>query len=187
MNKTSSILKINEVNVDKIEQEISKLSEYDWNKWFYRQTVTKFPHGNTKTYPFIWSQDPINNIISISQHNQKSLLWKLIKKEINYLTKKYKGRVVKCMLAKLPSDKKISPHTDQQYSLVNSYRFHFPIKADSKVVFYLNSIPYYLERGSWYEINNQLLHSVDNNSDQDRIHLIVDILSFSFDIKYKVC
>ena len=81
MNKTSSILKINEVNVDKIEQEISKLSEYDWNKWFYRQTVTKFPHGNTKTYPFIWSQDPINNIISISQHNQKSLLWKLIKKE----------------------------------------------------------------------------------------------------------
>ena len=33
-----------------------------------------------------------------------------------------------------------------------------------------------MEVGNWYEINNSLPHSVTNNSDLIRIHVIIDIL-----------
>ena len=34
----------------------------------------------------------------------------------------------------------------------------------------------YLEKGYIYEINNALVHGVENNSNEDRIHLIIDFI-----------
>jgi hypothetical protein len=34
----------------------------------------------------------------------------------------------------------------------------------------------HMKEGIWYEINNQLPHSVLNGSNVDRVHMIVDIL-----------
>jgi len=43
----------------------------------------------------------------------------------------------------------------------------------------LGSTDFHMEEGYLYEINNQLSHSVENHSSQDRIHLIIDIIPYS--------
>lgn len=178
-NKPDTLLEVQKVNVDELEREVDKLTLKQWGEWGWRQLVSRFPHGDTNTYPFIWSQDPVNNIIHISKSNQRTKIWRLVKRVTNCLLKKYNGRIVKCMIVKLPAHTQIGKHIDDQFSLVNSHRFHLPIKTNSDIIFYVDSVPYYFKREQWYEINNQLPHAVENNSDYDRVHLIVDILPFS--------
>ncbi len=194
-NKPDILLELQKVNIDELEKEIDKLTDIEWGKWGWRQFVSRFPHGYTNSYPFIWSQDPVrcdvspsilnfwsqapvNNIIHISKYNQRTKIWRLVKEVIDCISKRYNGKIVKCMLVKLPSHTKISTHIDDQFSLVNSHRFHLPIKTNSDIIFYIDSLPYEFKRGQWYEINNQLPHGVENNSDDDRVHLIFDIMPF---------
>ena len=42
-----------------------------------------------------------------------------------------------------------------------------------------------MKEGICYEINNQLPHAAHNNSDLDRIHLIIDIMPYGME-NYKV-
>ena len=178
-NKPNILLELQTVNIDELEKEVDKLTDTDWGEWGWRQFVSRFPHGHTNSYPFVWSQDPVNNVIQISKYNQRTKIWRLVKRAIDCISKKYNGRIVKCMLVKLPSHAKIGNHVDDQFSLINSHRFHLPIKTNSDIIFYIDSLPYYFKRKQWYEINNQLSHAVENNSDDDRVHLIVDIMPFS--------
>jgi hypothetical protein len=178
-NKPDTLLEVQKVNVDELEREVDKLTLKQWGEWGWRQLVNRFPHGDTNTYPFIWSQEPVNNIIHISKSNQRTKIWRLVKRVTNCLLKKYNGKIVKCMIVRLPAHTKIGKHIDDQFSLVNSHRFHLPIKTNSDIIFDVDSVPYYFKREQWYEINNQLPHAVENNSDYDRVHLIVDILPFS--------
>ncbi|TNF90151.1 MAG: hypothetical protein EP300_03785 [Gammaproteobacteria bacterium] len=84
------------------------------------------------------------------------------------------GFIVRALFARLAGHGRIDTHTDGLYSLLKCNRIHVPIITNDQVVFTIGGEQKVLGEGEMWEINNATLHAVDNNSDQDRIHLIVD-------------
>ena len=84
--------------------------------------------------------------------------------------------VVNCLLAKLPSKERIIPHKDSGIHLLLTNRIHLPIKTNPNVKFYIEGKAYEFAAGRCFELSNEKQHSVQNLSNEDRVHLIVDIL-----------
>ena len=84
------------------------------------------------------------------------------------------GFVVRLMFAKLLAGGKIPRHADGGFSLLNCHRIHIPLVADEQNIFFVNGEEKNMRVGEIWEINNELVHMVENRGDEDRIHLIVD-------------
>jgi aspartyl/asparaginyl beta-hydroxylase (cupin superfamily) len=64
---------------------------------------------------------------------------------------------------------------DSGYSLESCNRIHIPIITNNEVYFTVGGERKNLKDGEMWQINNNnKMHSVENNSNQDRIHLITD-------------
>ena len=61
----------------------------------------------------------------------------------------------------------------------NIIRIHVPIRTNDQVEFYLwegkKKLVNYLEVGHYYYVDVRAPHAVTNNSDVDRIHLVIDV------------
>jgi len=75
----------------------------------------------------------------------------------------------------------IPEHSDTGKMLTTHHRIHIPLVSDPAVKFTLDHKDYYLEPGHGYEINNQLTHEVRNESNIDRIHMIIDLKEWDND------
>jgi tetratricopeptide (TPR) repeat protein len=84
------------------------------------------------------------------------------------------GFVVRTLLAKLLAGGKIEQHVDFSYSLLGVHRIHIPVVTNDDVVFHVGGESRNMRPGEFCEIDNSEIHAVDNNSTEDRIHLIVD-------------
>jgi len=84
------------------------------------------------------------------------------------------GEPKRIILNNLPSRKVIAEHPDRNYHLETCRRIHLPIITNEKVDFNVNREKIPMNVGVITEINNNILHSVQNNSDKDRIHLLID-------------
>lgn len=84
------------------------------------------------------------------------------------------GFIVRALFARLAAHGRIDTHTDGLYSLLKCHRIHIPIITNDQVVFTIGGEKKVLGEGEMWEINNATLHAVENNGDQDRIHLIID-------------
>ena len=58
---------------------------------------------------------------------------------------------------------------------------HIPLISHPDVKFTLDHKDYYLEPGHGYEINNQIIHEVRNESNIDRLHMIIDLKEWDED------
>ena len=178
--KPRKISKLKQTDIGKLKEFVDNLSKEQWDEWNLRQK-NFIVHKDTKSYPVIWSDNNIvNNCLNIYRKPDKL---DILNCELDYLCKKYKGRVVKCVFANLPAHSEIIKHWDSGSSLICSHRLHLPIKTNSEVDFYIEDKSYSLKEGVWYEINNQKNHSVINKSSMDRVHLMVDILPNHLNIK----
>lgn len=95
---------------------------------------------------------------------------------IEWLELYHNGKVGRCMLVKLAKNSNVDPHIDPGYYLTNCRRNHIPIVTSPEVLFNVNNTSINMLEGTCYEIDNTKVHSVNNNSSIDRIHLIVDII-----------
>jgi aspartyl/asparaginyl beta-hydroxylase (cupin superfamily) len=176
LKKPKKILKLKKTDIEKIKNFVENISKSEWDEWNFRQK-NFFVHKDTKSYPLIWSDsDIINNNLNIYKKCLKSDIIDIIADELDFLCNTYKGRIIKCVFAKLPPKGQITEHWDSGDSLIYSHRLHLPIKTNSEVDFYIENKLFNLKESIWYEINNQKVHSVINKSSEDRIHLIVDVL-----------
>ena len=89
------------------------------------------------------------------------------------------GKIVRLMLTELGPHGKISPHRDFGFGTLLVHRCHVPVITNPEVRFFIDGVANYLQAGTAYEFDNTLLHAVDNDSDQPRIHLMCDILPAS--------
>lgn len=80
----------------------------------------------------------------------------------------------KIMFARLKPHGQIPKHVDANPSSRVPHKIHIPLVTNQDVLFYIEDVPYHLECGWAYELNNLLPHSVENNSDIERIHFIFD-------------
>ncbi len=84
------------------------------------------------------------------------------------------GFLVRMLLTKMPPGSAIPEHVDSGPALMNCHRVHIPITSSDKVVFVVGGEEKNMQVGEFWEINNALSHSVENQGDEDRIHLIID-------------
>jgi Flp pilus assembly protein TadD len=84
------------------------------------------------------------------------------------------GFVVRLIFAKLLAGGVIPKHADGGYSLLNCHRVHIPIITNEKNIFVVNGEEKIMQPGELWEINNELVHTVENRGEEDRVHLIID-------------
>lgn len=87
------------------------------------------------------------------------------------------NHVVNMIAVRLPAVSNIEPHNDGGPLLSNSHRIHVPLATNEKVDFIVGGERFHMSCGNIYEINNMLLHSVENHGSEDRIHLIFDYVN----------
>lgn len=105
------------------------------------------------------------------------------------------GVVLNIQLARMMPGAVIPMHTDSSTLLTSSYRLHVPLKTNSDIHFMVDDERIIMQQGRLYNLNNRVPHWVENRSNQERIHLIIDylppennctdILNINFDLMLK--
>lgn len=88
--------------------------------------------------------------------------------------------LAKVIITKLRPGEHIAPHIDMLPPGMAPYfqRYQIPLSVSQGVAFWCGEEELYMRPGNAYWFNNQLLHSVINNSDEDRISMLTDIRPF---------
>jgi thiol-disulfide isomerase/thioredoxin len=92
------------------------------------------------------------------------------------LEKFYDGKRGRVLLVNLPGQRNIPEHSDSGFYLWTVHRNHIPVVTNEKIYFSVGETTISMKEGMCYEINNAKMHSVKNESDDDRYQLIVDII-----------
>jgi Aspartyl/Asparaginyl beta-hydroxylase len=83
--------------------------------------------------------------------------------------------LAKIVLSRLNAHACIPPHVDSHPSSQVPHKVHVPLITDPAVHFVIDGTRHHLAFGRAYEINNLLTHSVKNESNRARVHLIFEI------------
>jgi len=130
---------------------------------------------------------PFNATFAIENQDLIDLVMPIVNEVVDLYDGKY-GRI---WLAKLPAGKMIPLHNDgfdffkknkfsDYYYLQSVYRVHIPLVTNEKVIFTVNNEKKHLRVGEAWDMNQRPLHTVENNSDKDRIHLVIDVLPYKW-------
>ena len=98
---------------------------------------------------------------------------------VNWLVARVQAeRIGRVMITKLAPGKGIKPHID--FIGENDYcsyydRFHIAIQSASGMQFYADPETVEMHTGECWWFNNKALHWVQNHSDIDRIHMVIDL------------
>lgn len=87
------------------------------------------------------------------------------------------GRVV---ITKLKPGGKIYPHKDEGEAADIYDRYHLVLQGDEGNTFIVNGEEQVMRVGELWWVNNHDLHSVENRGEEDRIHMIIDVLRVSY-------
>lgn len=166
--------------VDMLKSEISTYS----NEWLLdtsRQDNNE-THKSTEMYQLLYSdyswRPGYNKDFEIKKIN--SLRSPEAEKELDAVFKHletfFDGIVCRAEVVKLRANSKIRKHVDAGWWLQYARRCHLPIITNKNTTFTVEENTIHMESGHLYEINNSLRHSVDNPTNFDRIHIIIDVM-----------
>jgi hypothetical protein len=149
----------------------SNFTEEDWNFWILKQQKF-YVHRNTNTIPIILDE-------TYEGKGSKTKFFKYYKNDVIAITDIIKkvygtGDIIRMEISRLPKKSKIPVHVDSGLSLENDKRIHIVLQTNEDVIFTVGGEDKNMKLGEMWEINNTKLHSVNNNSIYDRIHIIID-------------
>ena len=168
---------LGEMNMQVLNNLVDVLPELDWFANPLRQ-VSFNVHQNTNTI-FITNTaqtKPWDGIEPLNVRVSDQRLFDIAKPIIEELEKRFDSKVARCMLIRLPAGKKIIPHPDSGHYLMSVHRCHIPVQTNPDVLFGVGSTNINMKFGQGYEINNSKWHRVENNGDEDRVHLLIDLI-----------
>jgi hypothetical protein len=134
-------------------------------------SIFVYDHANT------WA---LGDNYDLKVNENQSVMIDLVSPIVKSLESIHDGKVGKCVFIKMPAHKSVGEHTDKMDYLGAVRRHHIAITTNDDVLFFVNKESKNMKVGECWEINNNLLHSVENNGDSERIHLMVDILPNKF-------
>lgn len=171
-------------NVDSLVNHINNFNS-EWLMYTERQNALygdrRNPHVYTNTYiiqdhPLTWTFGSKINSMPKDQ-NVMSIISDIVKD----LEDEVVGKAARILLVKLSAGRDVNEHIDSGDYLSTVRRYHIPIITNDKVFYTVNSETINMKKGECWEINNLKPHSVLNNSEKDRVHLLIDILpEYSF-------
>jgi|688.fasta_scaffold191438_3 hypothetical protein len=170
------------VFVDSIKKEITEYVEewlIDTSRQEKFQSHEKTFMYQLKELDYEWNlKDKIN---STSPNNFKT---KEANDEIKNIYKKLEelvvGKVIRSEVINLLPNSRIRTHKDRSDLLYVSRRFHIPILTNKECTFTVEREVFQLESSTLYELNNRKYHSVENSSNENRVHLIIDVLPIQY-------
>lgn len=84
-------------------------------------------------------------------------------------------RLGRVLINRINPDGRIDPHADTPIHADYWRRFHIVLQSKPPVYFRCGAELCYMPQGTAYWFNNKLEHEVRNDSDLERIHMVVDI------------
>lgn len=171
-------VELGEVNVSAIQQELLGYQE-EWLKDTSRQ---EFYETHESTFAFEVMSLPYGHNLEkagVCTIKRKMLLQTAqdeLASLISFLEDLSKGKVVRAEFINMKPNSRVRFHKDRSDLLYVSRRFHVPIKTNDQVFFLSEKEYKNLKQGNLYELNNIKYHSVLNQSSENRIHLIIDVL-----------
>lgn len=177
-------------NVEECRNYVNSLPRSAWLEWTERQTkyneIDMHPHKHTESIKLKWvghRATEINSDLITVNEPYYSKINLLLKPLFDMIEMYYGGIVYRCIIVNLPKGKMIYPHRDKDITLDIAHRVHIPLQTNSNVIFKcgdeINMKVNYI-----YEIDNNAVHSVENNGNSNRLHIIADIIEFK-DLKKK--
>ena len=164
-----------DLNISEVKVNLPNINNYLWHEDTFRQELYKV-HNQTLSIIFKWDS---NNDGDKSFINKKVIDTQLGKSIENILVKilKYypKTKLSKTMLTLLPPKTKVKEHIDGGI-LENVHRIHVPIVSNKECIFNIDKKDYYFKEGYCFEFDNTRSHYVNNQSNNSRIHLIIDLI-----------
>lgn len=171
--KASNFLMLDSgIDVEPVKKKLAQVSPLEWDKSGREKTFEV--HRQTKSLMLIYDEDfrhynPTYQDIYFRFENELKPFLETIAENFQH-----NGFVVRMIFAKLQGHGSIPVHTDSGYSLLKCHRIHIPIVSNDQSFFMVGGERKIMHEGEIWEINNATLHAVDNQSDEDRIHLIID-------------
>jgi hypothetical protein len=165
-----------DVNISNILDHINKFNS-EWLINTIRQDIYE-AHKYTNSFFLYessnnWNQGDVYQTFAMTED---FVLLDLVNPVIKNLELLYDGKVGKVLFIKLPAFKEVGEHSDVGDYLGAVRRFHVPIITNPDVDFRIDSETINMKTGEIWEINNSKLHYVNNRSDKDRVHLLIDIM-----------
>jgi hypothetical protein len=154
---------------------VRALGEEDWGAVDWRQQ--RFDaHKYTQTIELIFDRDfrhenPTKHAM-YDRLDGDAVVGPILESIADFYTGE--GYPVRLLLVRLLAKGRIPQHVDTGYSLTTARRIHVPVITNDGVIFTVGGEARALPPGEIWEINNTREHSVENTSDQNRVHLIVD-------------
>ena len=122
---------------------------------------------------FLNSGYPSNDVLIKSKFYEKYYDEKFFNDINNLLSKELgKGQFGMFMFNLMNPHSKIDPHADQRTE--DKKRIHIPIVTHPDIKLYNGGDEIHMESGKVYMIDHTIEHSVDNPTDCERIHLVID-------------
>lgn len=82
------------------------------------------------------------------------------------------GRVI---ITRLPSGAAIEPHIDEGDAAEYYRRYHYCVQGEPGNTFIIGHHVQQMRSGEFWRVDTSLMHSVINNSYDNRIHIVIDI------------
>ena len=174
------------IDVAALTQTVAGFSDARWRVLDDRQKTYSSIHQYTQTIALIYDHDMRhkNGTVHPTYHE----LGSVVKPIEEYIAAYYRQRkpnllesrrhlqpyFARIILVKLRAGGLISKHQDGSSSMRRCHRIHLPLITYPEVSFDVGRTSICMAVGELWEINNRRQHSVANQSDFDRIHLILD-------------
>lgn len=169
---------ISEYDIRPIKDFLLAANEEVWLRDTFRQELYD-TMVDTHSILIIFSsyKDPFDPTVQIFNEKNSDVI-EIVKPLIKTLENNFDGNIIRFIIAKLKAHKSIIMHDKD--GDVDAFRYsrrlHLPIVTDENVEFIIDDERIHFKEGIIYELNNLIPHGVENNSDNDRIHIIIDLI-----------
>ena len=182
MNFDSNFRKLGCIQLDGIKSKVEALTEAEWGADSWRQEKYKI-HRWTQTISLAFDLDfrHENPTIYEKYYEFEEDLKPVFEQIKTYYSELFGDKenvadsyFIRINLVKLLAKGEIPAHNDKNFSLTHGHRIHIPIITNDQVMFTVAEEKIAMPEGEIWEINNKKIHYVENLSDHDRVHMIID-------------
>lgn len=174
---------VGEMPTQLIDNLLNAIVEEDWYAGDYRQKVGNMDDCNSIPIhhtPLCAVADCDGKAIrSIRKEKMYNKFYPFLEPILNELSRHYQFNQYAAFMARLAPGGVIGEHIDRGSFLELCHRVHVPLKSNPKVRYVIDGQSYYWEPGKIYEFNNTKQHGVYNESDEYRIHLVVNLYNLT--------
>lgn len=187
MNFEGDAIKHGKFDISELRERVAGFAEDEWQEDTSRQERFE-AHTDTQTIKLLFDPDyrhtnptahpPLQEFASLIEplHSHIFATFSKTMRQRKLIRKNGPGYFIRIVLTRLAANSKITPHVDDGESLRLCHRIHVPIITNEDCFFCVGESRIHMRAGEMWEINNRLVHHVENGGDHARVHLIQDFV-----------